>query len=426
MDTQLPAMNELERATHAMNENRWSDAIPDLRTAHERMPDDMEIAWKFGFALSRDERYEDAIRVLDELHRKHPQDPRWPYMIGFQHYQQKAWEQSIDWFARALALRPGYVKALYRKGYAHTALAQEQEAIKTLSDCISYWEKMTPEAQERDRSNYGKAQFQLGKVYLKKGLSLKARRHLQIAVQIHPQDHDFLYELGKCHLQNNQLEDAIRELQAADRIKPGTDYIIDRLAQTYVKKGDSATAERLYEGIPKHRRRSFVSQHMGVLYLEQGQHQKALPHLELAARKQSDNHNIHYSLGLAQEATGQLREAHASFTRAVKYRKAKYNLEFKEAQEAFQRVSEMLATLPAPDLDDTSKTNEGVIESYNDSRGFGFINSLSRRIFFHVSAFASQRKIRPGLRVTFTSEPSPKGLRAVHVELAEEGLRLAS
>lgn len=426
MYTQLSAMNELERATRAMNENRWSDAIPDLQTAHERMPDDVDIAWKLGFALSRDERYEDAIHVLGELHRKHPRDARWPYMVGYQFYQQDDWTQAVEWFAKALALRPDYVKALYRKGYAHTALSQEQDAIKTLSDCISYWEKMTPEAQEHDRSNYGKAQFQLGKVYLKKGLSLKARRHFQIAAQIHPQDHNFLYELGKCHLQNNQLEDAIRELQAADHIKPGTDYIIDRLAQAYAKKGDYATAERLYEGIPKHRRRPFVSQHLGMLYVKQGQHHKAIPLLELAARKQPDNHNIHYSLGLAQEATGQLREAHASYTRAVKYRKSNYNLEFKEAEEALQRTTEMLATSPTPDLAETSKNNEGVIESYNESRGFGFINSQSDRIFFHVSAFASQRKIRPGLRVTFISEPSPKGLRAVHVELADEGLRLAS
>lgn len=347
-------------------------------------------------------------------------------MVGFQFYQQGDWPQAVEWFAKALVLRPGYVKVLYRKGYAHTALGQEQEAIRTLSDCISYWEKMTPEEQDRDRSIYGKAQFQLGKVYLKKGLSLKARRHLQVAAEIHPQDHDFLYELGKCHLQNNQLEDAIRELQAADRIKPGTDYIIDRLAQAYVKKGDYATAERLYERIPKHRRRPFVSQHLGMLYVKEGQHHKAIPLLESAARKQPDNHNIHYSLGLAQEATGQLREAHASYERAVKYRKAKYNLEFKEAEEALQRMTEMLATLPPTELEDTSKDNEGVIESYNESRGFGFISSKSGRIFFHVSAFAGQRKIRTGLRVTFSSEPSPKGPRAVRVEPVEEKLRLAS
>src|SRR5947209_3628887 len=159
MDTQLSAMNELERAIRAMSENRWSDAIPDLQTAHERRPDDVDIAWKLGFALSRDERYEDAIHVLGELHRKHPRDARWPYMVGYQFYQQDDWTQAVEWFGKAVALRPDYVKALYRKGYAHTALSQEQDAIKTLSDCISYWEKMTPEAQEHDRSNYGKAQF---------------------------------------------------------------------------------------------------------------------------------------------------------------------------------------------------------------------------------------------------------------------------
>jgi tetratricopeptide (TPR) repeat protein len=426
MDTQSSAMSELERAKRAVSENRWSDAIADLRIVHERTPDDAEIAGKLGFVLSRDERYEDAIKVFNDLHRKHPQDPRWPYMVGFQYYQQKAWEQAIDWFARALAIRPGYVKVLYRKGYAHTAVGQEQDAIKTLGKCISSWEAMTPDAQERDRSTYGKAQFQLGKVYLKKGLSLKARRHLQVAAQIHPKDHDVLYELGQCHLKNNQLDDAIRELQAADHIKPGTDYIIDRLAQAYSKRGDYATAERLYEGIPKHRRRPFILQHMGTLYLEQRQHQKALPHLELAARKQPDNHNILYSLGLAQEATGQLKAAHASFTRAVKYRKSNYNLEFKEAEEALQRTTEILATLPPTEPEDTSKDNEGVIDSYNESRGFGFINSKSGSIFFHVSVFAGQREIRTGLRVTFSSEPSPKGPRAVRVEPVEEKLRLAS
>jgi tetratricopeptide (TPR) repeat protein len=426
MGTHSSAMSELERATQAMSENRWSDAIPDLRIAHERMPGDVDVAWKLGFALSRDARYEDAINVLDELHSKHPQDARWPYMVGFQYYQQGDWPQAVEWFAKALALRPGYVKVLYRKGYAHIALGQEQEAIKTLTDCINYWEKMTSEEQDRDRSIYGKAQFQLGKVYLKKGLSLKARRPLQVAAQIHPQDHDVLYELGQCHLKNNQPDDAIRELQTADRIKPGTHYITDRLAQAYIKKGDYATAERIYEKIPNHRRRPYILQHVGALYLEQGQHQKALPHLELAARKQPDNHNILYSLGLAQEATGQLKEAHASFTRAVKYRKSNYNLEFKEAEEALQRTTEILATLPPTESEDTSKDNEGVIESYNESRGFGFINSKSGRIFFHVSVFAGQRKIRAGLRVMFSSEPSAKGPRAVRVEPVEETLRLAS
>ena len=75
----------MERATRAIKENRWTDAIVDLRTAHERTPEDSNIAGQFGFALSRDERYGEAIRVFDEVFRKQPTEPRWPYMIGYQY-----------------------------------------------------------------------------------------------------------------------------------------------------------------------------------------------------------------------------------------------------------------------------------------------------------------------------------------------------
>jgi tetratricopeptide (TPR) repeat protein len=418
MNTHESATNELERATRAMNENRWGDAITDLRVAHERTPDDIGIAGKLAFSLSRDGRYGDAVRVLEELHRRQPQEAKWPYMIGYQYYEKQAWKEAIDWFAKALGVRPGYVKVLYRKGYAHVALAQENEAINALSECIKHWEKMTSEAQDQDRSIYAKAQFQLGKLLLKKGLTLKASRHLEVAAQHQAQNHDFLYELGQCHLKNNRLDDALKELQAADRIKPGTDYIIDRLAQTYVKKGDYLAAERTYEQIPKHRRRPFISQHIGMMYVEQGQYDKALPHLQMAARKQPDNHNIQYFLGRAQEGVGQMRDANASYERAVKYRKTKYNLDFKEAEEALKRTTEVLNSLPPETTPEPSQGNEGVIDSYNDSRGFGFItNEAQERIFFHVSSFVGQEKPKRGSTVIFSSEVSPKGLRAVHVEL---------
>ena len=42
-----------------------------------------------------------------------------------------------------------------------------------------------------------------------------------------------------------------------------------------------------------------------MMYVETGQHEKAIPHLQVALRKQPENHNIHYALGCAQEATGQ-------------------------------------------------------------------------------------------------------------------------
>lgn len=431
MNTQQANTSERERATQAIKENRWADAITDLRTAHEREPDNCDIWGQLGFALSRNEEYAEAIRVFEELSAKEPTSPKWPYMVAYQHYQQKGWARAIEWFDKALKLRPAYVKVLYRKGYAHLALGQEQEGIEALTSCVTSWTKMTGAAQEAERPSYGKAHFQLGKIYLKKGRAFKARGHLQIAAQIDSKDHDVLYELGQCYLKLNLLDEAIRTLQAADQIKPSTDYVLDRLAQAHAQKGEYTVAERVYQRIPEHRRRPFVLQHLGMMHLEQGQHQKALPYLEAAAKKQRDNHNIHYALGRAQEATGQLRAAHDSYTRAINYRKAKYNLEFKEAQDALQRATEKLANAP-PELQDTPavlntpkvqgtpKNNEGIIESYNESRGFGFITSKTQpRIFFHVSSLVGVKKPVQGLRVTFSTEASPKGPRAVRVMVAE-------
>lgn len=420
MNTQVSSTSELERATQAIKENRWADAITDLRTAHERAPDNCDIWGQLGFAFSRNEQYAEAIRVFKELSTKEPTSPKWPYMAGYQHYQQKAWARAIESFDKALKLRPGYVKVLYRKGYAHLALGQEEEGIEALTSCVDSWAKMPATAQESERPCYGKAHFQLGKIYLKKGRAFKARGHLQIAAQIDSKDHDVLYELGQSYSKLNLLDEAIRTLQAADQIKPGTDYVLDRLAQAHAQKGEYAVAERVYQRIPEHRRRPFVLQHLGMMYLEQGQHQKALPYLEAAARKQPDNHNIHYALGTAQEATGQLRAAHASYTRAVNCRKSKYNLDFKEAQQALERATKTLETLPHTTPDENGKNNEGVIDSYNESRGFGFISSVSEpRIFFHVSSVVGQKKPVQGLRVTFSTEASPKGPRAVRVVVAE-------
>jgi uncharacterized membrane protein YsdA (DUF1294 family)/cold shock CspA family protein len=74
--------------------------------------------------------------------------------------------------------------------------------------------------------------------------------------------------------------------------------------------------------------------------------------------------------------------------------------------------------------------SEGTIKSWNDDRGFGFIEAGQggQEVFVHIKAFRGLReRPRPGQRVTFQVEVGAQGKkRAVHVELAQAPRKAAA
>jgi CspA family cold shock protein len=62
---------------------------------------------------------------------------------------------------------------------------------------------------------------------------------------------------------------------------------------------------------------------------------------------------------------------------------------------------------------------EGTIKKIVADRGFGFIAAEDgKEYFFHRSAASDFDTLRGGERVTFETEPSPKGPRAARVRVA--------
>ncbi len=424
---ETPLQACLAAGERAMNENRWPEAVKWLAKATELIPADTAVLGKLGFCLSRNQEYQRAIEVFTDLSTREPKIARWPYMVGYQYYMQSQWAKALRWFDQALSIQPTYLIVLYRKGYTHFRMEQLAEAERAFKSCLTIWEGLPPEAQQEKRSSYSDACFQLGKLYLKQGLTFKARRCLNLAVEHDPDHADKHYELGKCLLQIGQANEAIKELRHADTLNAGVDYVIDRLAQAYIAIGDLTEAEQLYSRIPPYRRREYVLRNLGILYFKQERYDEAVRNLLEAIRKEPRNHHSHYYLGLAHEALGNFVKACQAYREAIQIRQKRYNKSYPEAEERLRATGERLATLQT--LEETAVCssasageNSGKIVFYNSQRGFGFIQNLAgERFFFHVSDLPVGSAAREGVNVEFEVKSSLKGPQAINLLVMERG-----
>lgn len=241
---------------------------------------------------------------------------------------------------------------------------------------------------------------------------MKARRHLEIAVSIDDHDCDKRYELGRCLLQNGNPDGAIEQLNIANSMKPGVDYVLDKLAQAFIAKGDKAKAEEIYCAIPENRRRGFILKNLGSLYLGLGKPDKALPLLKNAAARDQKSYKVHFYLGQALESAGQLKAARQAYSKAAELRKKLYNKDFPDATARIEKLD--LTLLEKPEINQPD--DKGIIEFYDSKRGYGFIRTeAGEKIFFHITAILQKEIACVGTSVTFECCQTERGVKAIKV-----------
>ncbi|HRN36823.1 MAG: cold shock domain-containing protein [Flavobacteriales bacterium] len=81
-------------------------------------------------------------------------------------------------------------------------------------------------------------------------------------------------------------------------------------------------------------------------------------------------------------------------------------------------ASEIILGIPPKEESEESNVKTGVIDFFDTSKGFGFINEIGShgRYFVHISGMLEE--LHEGNKVTFELERGPKGMNAVHVKKA--------
>jgi tetratricopeptide (TPR) repeat protein len=178
-------------------------AMARLATALKLDPGLPGVRYHYALVLSRAGKYAESERNVDiELTSKGPR-PEAPLDLwrlkARDAYYQKKWQDTIDAYGKVLELQPDWAEAYAAIGEGLFFLNRGQESVTALTKAVAL-----------DPAN-GYAHELLGKLY---------------------------QDAGK-------QDEAVAELEAADRLRPGDRETIYRLFRIYNSKGDKGNADRL-------------------------------------------------------------------------------------------------------------------------------------------------------------------------------------
>lgn len=125
-----------------------------------------------------------------------------------------------------------------------------------------------------------------------------------------------LYRLGILEAEAGRADLAVSLIEAARLRAPGDPNILINLAQITLATGDAARAIALLTPLPAELRRNpAVARIEGIAHASVGDHEAAVPRLDLARRAAPDDPVLLNNLGVCLRALGRMREAVAAFER---------------------------------------------------------------------------------------------------------------
>jgi TPR repeat/Tetratricopeptide repeat len=128
--------------------------------------------------------------------------------LGVVSYQQEKLEEAIQYYQRALQLRPNYPEALFHLGVVLEKLGKLEEAIANCQRALQL------------KPDYPEVYLKLGEIFLRRNPSEQSLAYLQKAVQIKPDYAEAWYTLGGWFSHQNQIQEAVTHYRKAIEVQP--------------------------------------------------------------------------------------------------------------------------------------------------------------------------------------------------------------
>jgi tetratricopeptide (TPR) repeat protein len=237
------AQNSGSAAGHAMlayallRENKARESLEEYTRATSIAKPSAEMLERVGqdYALLGD--WEDADRWTLRAVQMDPSDADAWYSLGRIRYTDQRFSDALSCFQRVLKLSPKNVKAQNNLGLAYEALNKTDAAVAAYRRAISWQNEGAPNQRSEQPL------LNLGIVLVHRRALDEAEPLLTEAATIAPKDPRILEQLGQLHMQKADYVAARRELQQACELDPENSGLHFLLGQAYRHMGQQEEAK---------------------------------------------------------------------------------------------------------------------------------------------------------------------------------------
>ena len=380
---------------YEVNSN-WEEAITLYNEIVEEN-DTIQNIERLSWCLSRAGKYDEAIKYFMALEKKEPKMAKWKYMIGYQYYCKKNWEQAVKYFEETLTIKPNYFIVKYRISYAYLQLAgvykkltkpEFWKALGHIKQCHELWKNFDERTKNKEKHTYYDINFLHGKMLMDlPNHREEATIHFIDALKI--DDNEICrYNLSKTYYLIGNYNEAKKYIPDSNNF-----YVIELKAYIEAKLKSYDTAIKIINELLKRRKKDYLFAFLADVYLLKEDNKKALKNAIESTKMNSNNHKNHFVLAKVYYKYGLYNSALKELDIAIPLKIKNYHSKYEEADSLKKKIlsvipdnyKESSKILKELDTNNEEDIHIGIINEYDNNKGFGFIIYDNKKIFFHIS-----------------------------------------
>jgi len=249
------------RGVQAGKEKDYQKALEEFTTATIIDPANPDAFNNLGFAYTNLDRLDEALEAYRIVLELDPENVAAKINSGVIHFQKDQVEQAAEMFESALMIDPGNTNALnmwtlsletladeQRQGLAQAAARDDslkvlEEVKETLNEAVRVY-RMAIEAHPEEKNFV----YNLGVLYARELKNFQAAEPLfHKVVELDPEDVDAWFNLATAQLNMDDMDGAMVSLEKAVELTPDNPDVWYQLGIIYIKKGMKEKGEEAFE-----------------------------------------------------------------------------------------------------------------------------------------------------------------------------------